>query len=559
MSVIPADYLPPKALQPQRVYTLPEFSSYPDPMNSTEELLDKHVQDGRGDHSAILFEDRVLTYRQLLAAANKFGNALKRLGVEEADRVILRAPNVPPALIVNFGVLKIGAVIVPASGLLSPAEIAYIANNAEATVIVVAAALQEAVVKAKPNFKTVRHIIVFGGKPDEVKAQGFLVYEELVANEPADLKPVRRPRTAVSVLLYTSGTTGPPKGTAHYMEEALIVPDTFGKHGWRVQPDDIICGPAPISLAAGYSTVATIPFRFGATASLIARFTPEGMFETIQKHRVTILSSLPTGYRKMLEVPDAEKKYDLSSLRVLTGGGESLTAKTYLDWKARFHQEIFEGLGTTEMMYVFVSSAVNRKVKPGAIGVAVPGYEVQVITEEDQVAKLGEMGKLYARGPTGTLYWRPNEDGGGLLKKQQSVIREGWVLVGDFVTADAEGYITFVAREEDLIKSSGYRIGPEEVEDALVKHPAVADAGVIGVPDPIREQSTKAFVILKLGQTPSEQLKQQIIDSCRDYIAVYKLPREIEFVSELPRTPQGKLLRRVLRAKAEKAAAPATP
>jgi 2-aminobenzoate-CoA ligase len=555
MSTIPADYLPPKELQPARVYTLPEFSTYPDQLNSTEELLDKHVQNGRGDHPAILFEDRTLTYRQLLAAANKFGNALKKLGVEEADRVILRAPNVPPALIVNFGVLKIGAVIVPASGLLSPAEIAYIANNSEAAVIVVAAALQEAVVKAKPNVKTVRHTIVFGGKPDEVKAQGFLVYEELVANEPAELKPVRRPRTAVSVLLYTSGTTGPPKGTAHYVEEALIVPDTFGKHGWRVQPDDIICGPAPISLAAGYSTVATIPFRFGATASLIARFTPEGMFETIQKHRVTILSSLPTGYRKMLEVPDAEKKYDLSSLRVLTGGGESLTAKTYLDWKARFHQEIFEGLGTTEMMYVFVSSAVNRKVKPGAIGVAVPGYEVQVITEEDQVAKPGEMGKLYARGPTGTLYWRPNEDGGSLLKKQQSVIREGWVLVGDFVTADEEGYITFVAREEDLIKSSGYRIGPEEVEDALVKHPAVADAGVIGVPDPIREQSTKAFVILKPGQTPSEQLKQQIIDSCREYIAVYKLPREIEFVTELPRTPQGKLLRRVLRAKTEAAAA----
>ncbi len=555
MSTIPADYLPPKEHQPQRVYTLSEFSSYADPMNSTEELLDKQVQAGRADHPAVLFEDRTLSYRQLLGAANKFGNALRRLGVEEADRVLLRAPNVPTALIVNFGTLKIGAVIVPTSALLSPAELAHIANNAEAKVIAVSAALLEAVVKAQPNFKTVRHVIVFGGKSEEVKPQGFLVYEELVANEPAELAPVRRPRTAVSVLLYTSGTTGPAKGTVHYLEEALIVPDTFGKYAWRVQPDDIISGPAPISLAAGYSTVATIPFRFGATASLIPRFTPEAMFETIAKHRVTVLSCLPTAYRKMLEVPDAEKNYDLSSLRVLTGGGESLTAKTYLDWKARFNQEIFEGLGTTEMMYVFVSSAVNRRVKPGAIGVAVPGYEVKVLTEEDEVAKPGEMGKLYARGPTGTLYWRPNEDGGSVLQKQQSVIREGWVLVGDFVSADAEGYITFVAREEDLIKSSGYRIGPEEVEDALVKHPAVADAGVIGVPDPVRGQNTRAFVILKPGQTPSEQLKQQIIDSCREHIAVYKLPREIEFVTELPRTPQGKLLRRVLRAKTEAAAA----
>ncbi len=555
MSSIPSDYLPPKESQPQRVYTLPVFSSYPDPMNSTEELLDKQVQAGRGDQPAILFEDRSLTYRQVLGAANKVGNALRRLGVAEADRVILRAPNVPPTLIVNFGVLKIGAVIVPTSPLLSPAELAHIANNAEATAVVVSAALIDGVTKALPSLKTVKHVIVFGGKPDEVKTQGFLAYEELVANESAELAPVRRSRTAVSVLLYTSGTTGLPKGTAHFMEEALIVPDTFGKHGWRVQPDDVICGSAPISVAAGYSTLVTIPFRFGAAVSLIPRFTPEAMFETIQNHKATILTNLPTAYRKMLEVPDAEKKYDLSSLRVLTGGGESLTAKTYHDWKMRFNQEIFEGLGTTEMMYVFVSSAVTRKVKPGAIGVAVPGYEVQVITEEGEVATPGEMGKLYARGPTGTLYWRPHEGGGSLLRKQQSVILKGWVLVGDYVTADEEGYITFVAREEDLIKSSGYRIGPEEVEEALAKHPAVADAGVIGVPDAVRGENTKAFIILKAGQTPSDQLRQEIIDSCREYIAVYKLPREIEFVSELPRTPQGKLLRRVLRGKAEAAAA----
>jgi 2-aminobenzoate-CoA ligase len=549
LSTIPTDYLPPKEYQPQRIYKLKEFESYPDPLNSTEELLDKQVAAGRGDSRAVLIADKVLTYKQLLGASNKIGNALKKLGVEEADRVMLRSPNVPPALFTNFGALKIGAVMVPTSPMLSPVEIAYIAKNAEAKVMVVAQAFLEAVLKARSDLKTVKHIIVFGGQPEELEAQGLLCYEKLVENEPPVLAPVRRPRTAVSVLLYTSGTTGMPKGTVHYMEEALIVPDTFGKHGWRVQPDDIICGPAPISLAAGYSTVATIPYRFGAAASLIPKFTPEGMFEQIQNHKVTILSCLPTAYRKMLEVPDAEKKYDLSSLRVLTGGGESLTAKTYLDWKARFNQEIYEGLGTTEMMYVFVSSVAARKVKPGAIGTAIPGYEIRVITEENKVAKPGELGRLYARGPTGTLYWRPLEEGRTLLGKQKALIREGWVLVGDFVTMDEDGYISFVSRQEDLIKSSGYRIGPEEIEDALLKHPAVADAGVIGVPDPVRGQNVKAFVILKPGQTPSEGLKQQIIDSCREHIAIYKLPRIVEFVTELPRTLQGKLLRRVLRDK----------
>ena len=549
MSTIPADYLPPKEFHPQRIYKLKEFESYPDPLNSTEELLDKQVAAGMGDRRAVLIADKVLTYKQLLGASNKIGNALKKLGVEEADRVMLRSPNVPPALFTNFGALKIGAVMVPTSPMLSPNEIAYIANNAEAKVIVVAAAFLEGVVKAKPNLKTVKHIIVFGGQPEELKAQGLLSYEQLVENESPALAPVRRPRTAISVLLYTSGTTGMPKGTAHYMEEALIVPDTFGKYGWQVGPDDVICGPAPISLAAGYSTVASIPFRFGAAASLIPKFTPEGLFEQIQNHKVTILSALPTAYRKMLQVEGAEKKYDLSSLRVLTGGGESLTARTYLDWKARFDQEIYEGLGTTEMMYVFVSSVATRKVKPGAIGTAIPGYEIQVITEEDKVAKPGELGRLYARGPTGTLYWRPLEEGGGLLEKQKSLIREGWVLVGDFCTIDEDGYLSFVSRQEDLIKSSGYRIGPEEIEDALLKHPAVADAGVIGVPDPIRGQNVKAFVILKPGHAPTDDLKQKILDSCREHIAIYKLPRIVEFVAELPRTLQGKLLRRVLRDK----------
>jgi len=549
LSTIPADYLPPKEFQPERIYKLKEFQGYPASLNSTEELLDKQIAAGRGDSPALLFADKVLTYKQLLGASCKLGNALKKLGVEESDRVMLRSPNVPPALFTNFGVLRLGAVIVPTSHMLSPPEITHIANNAEAKVIVVAAAFLEGVVKARPNLKTVKHVIVFGGQPEELKAQGLLCYEELVANEAPAFPPVRRPRQAVSVLLYTSGTTGLPKGTVHYQEEALIVPDTFGKYGWDVQPNDIICGPAPISLAGGYSTVATIPYRFGAAASLIPKFTPDGLFETIQNHKVTILSALPTAYRKMLELPDAEKKYNLSTLRVLTGGGESLTAKTYFDWKNKFGQEIFEGLGTSEMMYVFVSSVVTRKVKPGAIGTAVPGYEIQVITEEGNVAKTGELGRLYAKGPTGTLYWRPHEDGGNMLAKQKSVIREGWVLVGDFCTLDEDGYLSFVSRQEDLIKSSGYRIGPEEVEDAILKHPAVADAGVIGIPDPVRGHNVKAFVILKPGQTPSDELKQKIIDNCRDHIAIYKLPRLIEFTNELPRTLQGKLLRRVLRDK----------
>jgi len=546
MGSIPADYLPPSELWPQRIYTLPEFKEIPHRLNSTEELLDKIVAGGKGDRVALYFEDKRIPYKALLAQVNKLGSALKKLGIEVADRVALRLPNIPPAIVANFAVLKIGGVILPTSALFSRAEIAHVLNNAEVKAVIVAAALLEELEKAKPELKTVKHIIVVGGEADEIKKKGYLPYQELLDSGEPTCDPVRRDRLDISVLLFTSGTTGLPKGTAHFLEEALIVPDGFGKYCWRLTEDDVLLSAAPLAMAAGYSAAATIPYRFGAALSLLPRFTPEGMFETIQNHKVTVLSALPTAYRKLLQVPDAEKRYNLSSLKLCTGGGESLTAQTYLDWKAKFGHEIFEGLGTTEMMFVFISSAATRKVKPGSIGPAIPGYELRVVNEDGKDCKPGETGQLWARGPTGTIYWRDPE-------KQRSSVREGWCRAGDMVSMDEDGYIWFLAREDDLIKSSGYRIGPEEIEDVLMTHPAVADAGVVGVPDPVMGQKTKVFVALKPGQQRSEGLKAELIEFCKGKIAVYKLPREVEFVDQMPRAPgpggpgTGKLLRRLLR------------
>jgi 2-aminobenzoate-CoA ligase len=549
MGRIPDGYLPPKELWPSRIYTLPEYRAYPQKFNSTEELLDKTVAAGKGDRPALLFEDKKIPYKALLGMVNRLGSSLLALGIEEADRVALRMPNIPPAIVTNFAVLKIGGILLPTSALFSRAEIAHVFNNAEVKAVFVAAPLLEELEKAKAELKTLKHIIVVGGTPEQqtaAKQKGYLLYQELVDGGGPECSPVRRDRMDVSVLLYTSGTTGPPKGTAHFNEEALIVPDGFGKHCWRITEQDVICSGAPIAMAAGYSAVATLPYRFGAAVSIFARFTPEGLFETIQNHKVTILSALPTAYRKLLQVPDAEKKYDISSLKACTGGGESLTAKTYQDWKAKFGLEIYEGLGTTEMMFVFISSAATRKVKPGSIGPAIPGYELRVVNEEGKDCKPGETGQLIARGPTGTIYWRDPE-------KQKSVVRDGWCRAGDMVSMDEDGYIWFLSREDDLIKSSGYRIGPEEIEDALVTHAAVADACVLGVPDQVMGQVTKAFVVLKPGGQGTEALQKELIEFCRGKIAVYKLPRQVEFVAQVPRAPgpggpgTGKLLRRILR------------
>ncbi len=545
-----ADYLPPRELWPTRKYTLPEFATYPERLNPTEELLDKAISGGRGEQFALLFEDQRITYAQLLGQANKLGNALRELGVSEGDRVLLRAPTIPPAIVTNFAVLKLGAVITPISPLFSRAEIAHVANDAEATAIVVHFALLGEVEAARENLKTVRHIIVVGGDAAELKSKGYVPYGELLQSGGPTLAPVRRRREDLAVLLYTSGTTGRPKGTAHLVEETLIVPDTFGKYGWKVTENDIIGGSAPLAFGAGYSTFTTIPMRFGAAASLIAKFEPEKMFETIQKHRITVLSLAPTAYRKMLQVPGAEKRYDLSSLRVCTGGGESLTAPTYHAWKEKFGTEIFEGLGTTEMMYVFVSNVVNMRAKPGSFGTPVPGFEVKVVNDQGRDVAPKEIGHFLVRGPTGTLYWRDPD------KQRHAITPEGWNRAGDYVYFDEDGYFWFVSREDDIIKSSAYRIGPEEIETTLATHPAVVDVAVIGVPDEVRGQIAKAYVVLKPGQSITAD---ELIEYCQGKIAKYKLPREVAFVDELPRTPTGKLLRRVLRQKEPEGAQSARP
>jgi 2-aminobenzoate-CoA ligase len=539
MGKIPESYLPPAELRPKRIYNLDEFKNIPQKFNSTEVLLDQNVQK-YGDKVAVYFDEQRITYKQLQASVNRVANGLKKLGVEEGDRVLMRMPNIPPIIVCNFAIIKIGAVSLPTSVLFARSEIAHVANLAEAKVLIVAQAMLAEVEAAKPDLKTVKHIVVVAppGSEDDIRAKGYIPYADLMKN-PDQCEAVKRDRMDVSVLLFTSGTTGLPKGTAHFMEESLIVADGFGKYCWEVSDKDVIGGPAPLAMAAGYSTVAVIPFRYGAGVSLIAKFEPVAMFKNIQNHKVTIMSALPTAYRKML-VDINPKDYDYSSMRFCTGGGEALTAKTYLDWKEKFGLEIYEGLGTTEMMFVFISAAVTKKVKPGWIGSACPGYTVRVVNENFEQVKPGEVGKMIVQGPTGTMYWKDND-------KQKGAVRDGWCLAGDVVTMDELGNVQFLSREDDLIKSSGYRIGPEEIEEALVTHPSVADAGVVGVPDPVIGQKTKAFVVLKAGVAPTEDLKKQLVEHCKGKIAVYKLPRDIEFIDAMPRTAVGKLLRRMLR------------
>jgi 2-aminobenzoate-CoA ligase len=545
MGKIPEKMLPPKELWPE--YIVPEeFADTPDELNLADFLLDRHVREGRGGNPAIKFMDQTVTYAKLQEMVNKFGNSLKNAGVGSQDRVGIRLVNSIQAMVAIFAIEKIGAIPVPTSPLWSGEEVAFVANNAEMKFFIVNAPLMPPVEQAKPNFKFGTKVITIGGKADEVKAAGNMVYEEMLAAGSADLKASMLKGSDIGIMLYTSGTTGMPKGCVHFVRPVVIETKLVNKHVYKMKPGDCLGGAAPVSFAAGFGTFTLMPFEGGAAISLIPKFTPADMMELIQKHKITILTGLPTAYRGLMKFPKF-KDYDVSSIRMYTSGGDALGAETLEAWQKLTGLPIWEGLGGTEMLHLVTSNTMNAKPMPNSIGKALPGVKVRVVDPEWNDCKPDQVGSMVLKGPSGSLYWKPYEDNEKLIKSQKKGVVKGWNQMGDAVYMKADGNIFFVSREDDMIKSSGYRIGPAEVEEAIEKHPAVAEAGVVGIPDPEKGQITKAFVVLKPGHEGSDEFFEELKTFLKEHIAIYKLPREIEFRSELPRTPTGKLLRRHLR------------
>jgi 2-aminobenzoate-CoA ligase len=545
MGKIPEKMLPPKDTWPE--YVVPEeFADTPDELNLADFLLDRHIREGRGGNPAIKFMDQIVTYAQLQEMVNKFGNSLKDVGVESQDRVGIRLVNSIQALVAIFAIEKIGAIPVPTSPLWSGEEVAFVANNAEMKLFIVNAPLMAPVEVAKPNFEFGTKVITIGGNADEVKAAGNMVYEEMLAAGSADLEATMLKATDIGIMLYTSGTTGMPKGCVHFVKPIVIETKLVNKHVYKMKPGDCLGGAAPVSFAAGFGTFTLMPFEGGAAISLIPKFTPPDMLDLIQKHKITILTGLPTGYRAMMKFPKF-KDYDTSSIRLYTSGGDALGSETLSAWQKLTGLPIWEGLGGTEMLHLVTSNTMNPEPMPDSIGKALPGVKCKVVDPEWNDCEPDQVGSMVIKGPSGSLYWKPYENDDKLLKSQKKGVVKGWNQMGDAVYMKADGNIFFVSREDDMIKSSGYRIGPAEVEEAIEKHPAVAEAGVVGVPDPEKGQITKAFVVLKEGHEGSDEFFEELKTFLKEHIAIYKLPRAIEYRTELPRTPTGKLLRRHLR------------
>lgn len=545
MGKIPEKYLPPKETWPE--YLVPEeFADTPMKVNLADFLLDRHVREGRGDNAAIKFMDKTFSYAQIQQMVNKFGNALKDIGVEAQDRVGIRLVNSPQAIVAIFAIEKIGAIPVPTSPLWSSEEVHFVANNAEMKFFVVNAPLMEPVTKAKPDFKYGTKVIVIGGKADEVKAAGDFAFEEMMEKGSPVLEATMLDALDVGIMLYTSGTTGMPKGCVHFVRPSIIEAKVVNKYVYQMKPGDTLGGAAPVSFAAGFGTFTLLPFEGGAAISLIPKFTPTEMMELISKHKITVLTGLPTAYRGLMKFPTF-KNYDVSSIRLYTSGGDALGLETLDAWRALTGLPIWEGLGGTEMLHLVTSNTMNPEPVPNSIGKPLPGVQVRVIDTEGKDCKPNAVGSMILKGASGSLYWKPYEDDEKLLKSQKKGVVNGWNQMGDAVFANEEGNIFFVSREDDMIKSSGYRIGPAEVEEAIAKHPAVADVGVVGVPDPDKGQVTKAVLVLKPGFEGGDKFVEEMKEFLKAHIAIYKLPRIFEYVDVLPRTPTGKLLRRKLR------------
>ena len=534
------DSLPPRELWPELVYTLPEFA-YPATLNVAAELVDAHVGSGHGDETAVIFEGAKLSYRELQRITNRVGRALLRLGVMPGDRVAMRMPNRPVFVATWLAVQKIGAVAVSTMPMLRARELAYIVNDSAAKVFVCASDLLEELLRARASFDHPVTIVAAaspgdsGTLPEGVDAS----LDALLAAESDALDAQATARDALALIAYTSGSTGVPKGTTHSPTDILVSADGYARHILDPRRGDVFGGHPTLAFTFGLGGLLVFPFRFGAATVLLDRYTPERLIAAVERERISILFCAATTYRMLLQDPSLETAHDLKSLRYCVSAGEPLPAAVCEEWQRRTGITILDGLGSTEMFHIFVS-ARRDAVRPGATGLVVPGYVAKVVDDQLNEVPRGTPGLLAVKGPTGCRYWRKPD-------RQRDYVRGGWNLPGDVYIQDADGYFWYQCRNDDLIICGGYNIAGPEVENVLLEHPAVLETAVVASPDSVRGFIPKAFVVLKPNAQAGDALVAELQEHVKRELAPYKYPREIEFVTALPRTETGKIRRVELR------------
>ncbi len=519
------------------------YLEIPEQLNIASYVIDRHVAQGRGARIAAWAAGRAYTFADLRALTNRFANALCALGIGHGDHVMLRLGTSLDTLVAILGTIKAGAIVIPTSFLFRDHEVEKILLNSEAVIAVSTPDLLGPIETVSARTPMLRHIILAGAAAAAVDGRRTLKWERVMAEASPDFAPARTHREQTAFVIYTSGTTGDPKGVQQAHQWLIGAGDPYNREMVRMSADDVCYQPQDWSFIYPLGSGCLFPLMEGAAIVVPhGRFTPEAAFETIERHRVTILAAVPTIYRMMLALPDAERRYQLDSLRVCVSAGEALPADTFNEFRRRFGVTIHDGIGQTET-HIFIGNRIGMEIRPGSMGKPLKGYEATVLDDEGHEQRRGEPGNLVFRNghPGLTLGYRK------AAARWAAVNREGWYYTQDIAYVDADGYFWYVSRADDLIKSRAYLISPKEVESALLEHPAVLEAAVVGIPDPEIGARVKAFVALRAGHAGSDALAEEIRNYVRSVIAPYKVPHQIEFMTELPKTPNGKILRRLLR------------
>lgn len=526
------------------------WEGIPDDFNVGKYLTDDQVEEGHGDTTALLWENslgdkRSFTYEDFRVLTNRFGNALIGLGIERGDRILLRLPNLPEFYVAALGANKIGAVYIPTSTLFREKEIAYRLNDSGAVAVVTTPQLVEQVENVKKDCPSLKHIIIVPYMGDEASGNQ-LNFNNLLDQAEDNLEIANTKNDDDAFICYTSGTTGDPKGCVH-MHRYPLAFNSLIQYWYRYQPGDIAACPPEIAWKFPLASTFLYAFCHGVSVVLYHQveggFSPENWFRLIQDYGITCFVGTPTIHRMMLTVEDAEKRYDLSKWKRAVSAGESLPADTYQSVKSRFGVEVLDGIGMSESM-VYCFNMIGQPVMPGSTGRPAPGTVIKVLDEKLNEVETGTPGVLCVRRDThaGIMkgYWNKPE-------KTAEILRGDWYYSGDVYVMDEDNYFWFKGRDDDLMKCSGYRISPFEVESVLLTHPTILEAAAVQSPDEIRGHVVKAFIVLREGVEASDTLVEQIQEHSKQNAAPYKYPRKVEFVESLPKTQSGKIKRRLLR------------
>jgi benzoate-CoA ligase len=510
----------------------PAAMEFPERFNMAWYFLDRNVEEGRGEKRCLYYRDQSYTYREVQAQANRFGNALRELGVSVEDRVLLVLPDRPEFVFAWFGAAKVGAVIAMVNPVLPAEDFVHYFEYSRARVAVVDESTLDRIEPLLGSFSQLRHLVVVG------KSGRHRSFEELTRSASDRFTNADTHRDDPAIWLFTSGSTGKPKAAVHLQQDLPWNTERYARQVMRIREDDLTVSVPKLFFGYATGTNLLFPFAVGAATALFSeRSEPATLFDAIERFRPTILTSVPTMIGGMLNFPGGPQR-DLSSLRLCLSAGEALPPELYRRWKETFGVEILDGIGSAEMFHIYISNAPGDVV-PGSLGRLVPGYEARIVGPDGADVPTGEAGTLWIKGESAAiLYWQAHE-------KSKEVLRGDWVVTGDHMRQDGNGYFWYEGRTDDMLKVGGIFVSPYEVENCLLQHPRVAECAVIGYKDPEGLVKPKAYVVCRQGDG-DETLARELQEFVKGRLAPFKYPRAVEFAPSLPKNDRGKIDRRRL-------------